>query len=288
MRDTDWRMLTVLYEKQSMTKAAEALYMTQSALTKRLRAMEEEWGIEIVRRTSKGVVFTEDGNYLVNQAMHMLNLLQEIEDHFARKSTARDILNLGVPNSYARLHLPELLKTYHDRYDGLQITTVSNSSDHLMRLLNDGSIDMAVICGDFPYLGEKTLLFEEQLRLIAPKEIPAEELGTAPLINYYLNPMVRMMADQWWKGRFGSAPRAAYSVPYADIAIEMVQSGLGITMLFGDRWRVSEEKLQRIPALDANGEPISRRVWLMLTDRCFASQAIMDFVSLTEEYYGVN
>ena len=60
MKDIDWKILTVLYEKRSITKAAESLYMTQSALTKRLKAVEEEWGIEIVKRTSRGVVFTED------------------------------------------------------------------------------------------------------------------------------------------------------------------------------------------------------------------------------------
>lgn len=42
MKDIDWKILTVLYEKRSITKAAESLYMTQSALTKRLKAVEEE------------------------------------------------------------------------------------------------------------------------------------------------------------------------------------------------------------------------------------------------------
>ena len=52
MKEIDWRILVVLYKKKSMTKAAEVLFMTQSALTKRVRAIEEEWNIEAVRRTS--------------------------------------------------------------------------------------------------------------------------------------------------------------------------------------------------------------------------------------------
>ena len=75
MKDIDWKILTVLYEKRSMTKAAETLYMTQSALTKRIKAMETEWNIEIVRRSSKGVEFTEDGHYLVKKASIMLDFL---------------------------------------------------------------------------------------------------------------------------------------------------------------------------------------------------------------------
>lgn len=54
MKNIDWKILKVLYEKRSMTKAAEALYMTQPALTKRIKAIEAEWGVEVVKRSSKG------------------------------------------------------------------------------------------------------------------------------------------------------------------------------------------------------------------------------------------
>ncbi len=43
MRDSDWKILEVLYEKRSITQTAELLYMTQPSVTKRIKAMEEEW-----------------------------------------------------------------------------------------------------------------------------------------------------------------------------------------------------------------------------------------------------
>ena len=60
MKNIDWKILKVLYEKRSITKAAESLFMTQSALTKRLQSIENEWGRRIVERTSRGVIFTDD------------------------------------------------------------------------------------------------------------------------------------------------------------------------------------------------------------------------------------
>ena len=96
MKNIDWKILKVLYEKRSITKAADALFMTQSALTKRLQSIESEWGRQLVERTSRGVTFTEDGKYLVQKANIMLDFLQEIWDHFADRHTKMESLKLGV------------------------------------------------------------------------------------------------------------------------------------------------------------------------------------------------
>ena len=64
MKEIDWKILIVLYEKKSMTKAAEALFMTQSALTKRVRSIENEWNEEVVHRTSQGVTLRTRENIL--------------------------------------------------------------------------------------------------------------------------------------------------------------------------------------------------------------------------------
>ena len=68
MRELDWLILRKLYEKRSISKAAEDLYVTQSALTKRVKTIEQEWGVEVVKRSNQGVTFTEDGRYLVKKA----------------------------------------------------------------------------------------------------------------------------------------------------------------------------------------------------------------------------
>ena len=70
MKNIDWMILKMLYEKRSMTKAAEALYMTQPALTKRIKAIENEWDVEVVKRSSKGVIFTDEGRYLVKKVQY--------------------------------------------------------------------------------------------------------------------------------------------------------------------------------------------------------------------------
>lgn len=74
-------------------------------------------------------------------------------------------------------------------------------------------------------------------------------------------------------------------MPFADIAIEMVEKGLGMTFLFGHKWRYDAEFAQLIPLYNAQDRPVSRRVWMMLSDRCFQNPDIADFVGLVEAFF---
>lgn len=262
--------------------------MTQSALTKRVRSIENEWNIEIVRRNSQGVTFTDEGKYLVNKANIMLDFLKEIEEHFARNHSQKQLLRLGVPNSFARIHMPELLKEYFEEYSNLQIETVTNMSDVIINQLTNGSLDIGIICGDFPFLGEKICLFEEPMYMVTPKGVKMEEIEKYPLIESNFNPIVKLMVSQWWRSHFNIMPQETHRVPYADIAIEMVENELGVTFVFGDKWKVNEEKAQKLAVYDSAGEPVNRGVFMMVADECFQSPEIMDFVSFVERYYQAN
>ena len=199
MKELDWKILIVLYEKRSITKTAESLYLTQSAVTKRLQNIENEWGIHVIRRSSQGVSFTEDGTYLAQRASVMLDFLWEIREHYAGKNCRKETLTIGIPNSFSRLYFPAVLSSYIERFDRLDVRLIPNSSEVILQ--------------------------------------------------------------------------------------KLVEKGLGITTLFGDKWRCDPKTTQLIQVYDAQGEPVSRRVWMMLSDRCFQNPDIADFVSLVEEFF---
>ncbi len=288
MKELDWKILILLYEKRSITKTAEAMYLTQSAVTKRLQNIENEWGIEVIRRSSQGVTFTEDGTYLVQRASIMLDFLQEIREHYAQKSSRKDALTIGIPNSFSRLYFPDVLSEYIERFDRLDIRLIPNSSEVILQKLLDGSVDLGFVCGDYPYLGEKTPLMDEALYLLVPTGVPLEELDRMPFVQWKMNPLVGLIRDQWWRSQYGSFPRESYRVPFADIAIEMVEKGLGITTLYGNKWRIDSAKAQLIQAYDLQGNPVRRKVWMMLSDRCFQNPDIADFVELVEKFFRVD
>ncbi len=288
MKNTDWKILTVLYDTCSMTKAADVLYMTQSALTKRVRAMETEWGVEIVKRSSQGVCFTENGTYLVKKARIITDFMREIEEHFADSKSTKTLLRVGVPNSFSRIHLPQLLKHYQMTADDLEFRFVPNNSDTIIQQLTSRTIDIGIVCGEYPFIGEKVCLLAEQMYMVTPKGMKFEEIEEQPLIESCFNSVVKLMVNQWWQSHFGVLPQSTHKVPYADIAIEMVEQGLGVTFVFGAGWKVDETRLQKLPVYDSNGEVVSRNVWMMINDGCMQKESIMDFISFVEKYYHVN
>ena len=287
MKDFDWELLEALFRSGSLSKAAEALYITQSAVTKRLRGIEDEWGVEVVKRSSKGVTFTEDGIYLAKKAMEILSVQQGIREHFSVHAGEKTMLRLGVPNAVARLHMPKLLKGYLQQYNRLLFHMTNTSSDMIVSKLMDGSLDMGFVCGDFYYDGDKMRLFEERLFMIAPKDVNPAKVDELPLIESYLNPMVKSIVDQWWRNHFGSMPRQLHRVPYSDIAIEMVHNGLGVSFLFGRDWDVDDSRLQIVPLFDMEGNPIRRGVWLMSARSNRRDSAMQEFVDFVKKYYFV-
>lgn len=288
MKNSDWQILKTLYEKKSMTKAAEVLYLTQSALTKRIKAIEQEWQVDVVIRTSKGVTFTEEGKYLAQKANIMLDFLDEIGEHLSSNQLSRELLKIGVPNSFARLHMPKLLSSYMKEHNKIQFKTLPNSSDIIMQNLTDGTVDIGIVCGDYPYLGDKVCLMEEALYAVTPNGMKLDDIEHLPLIASHLNPMVKQIIHQWWKSHFGTVPHEAHAVPFFDIAIEMVDKELGVCFVFGSEWNLNSKHLQLIPIRDKNNIQITRRVWMMMNDCCFKNQDIVDFVTFVEKYYQVN
>lgn len=287
MKDIDWKTLIVLSESNSISQAADELFITQSALTKRLKAIETEWNTLIVKRSNQGIIFTSEGEYLVAKAKIIMEQIEDIESHFMKRDSVKEIIRIGIPNSFGRLHMPKLLKSYMIDHDNLDVRTVSNSSNVILKQLMDGNLDLGIICGDYPYDGEKTMLFKENLFIALPTDKTFDDLKDLTIIEAHLNPLVKKFVDSWWVSRFGDKTQKIQKVPYFEMALEMVENGLGACILFGRGWRYDADKVKVIPVYDNDGNEVMRNVWMMMSDKCFSSSEITDFITFVENTYGV-
>lgn len=285
MDNFDWRMIKLLYKKQSLTKVAQDLYITQSALTKRLQGIEKEWGIEVAKRTSKGVIFTGDGQYLAEKADAVLKILEEIKVHFEESAKIRELVNFGMPNSFARLYLSELISAYASKFNEVGIHTVPISSDIIVQKLIDETLDIGIVCGDYNFFGEKHKLFAEELFLLVPHGYDIHKQEDLPLIEGYFNPLVRRIIDQSVKRYFADKNKEVTNVSHIELAISMVESGLGCTALFGKGWKYDANKVKALKIYDGNKKPVTRNIWLMWNNKHSQNPKIQTFLNFIINYY---
>jgi DNA-binding transcriptional LysR family regulator len=161
------------------TRAAEALYITQPALSQQIRRLEAELGLALLRRTSRGVELTAAGADLL---VHAENVLAEV-------AAARAVMDrhTGASRGVARVaataadaaRLPEALADFHADHPGVQIALRQGSAAEVIALVQRGAVDVGVLAlTDEPAGVVATPLADEPLRVAVPLD---DELAGAAI-----------------------------------------------------------------------------------------------------------
>ena len=125
MDEKDWLILKVLSEKLSITQAAQALFMSQPALSSRINQMESRFRTRIVIRSKKGVEFTPQGDILVKYAHSFLQQMRSAEDSISDLSTnPGGILRIASTPFFSRHLLPTMLLKFHEKHP-LQLVLIT-------------------------------------------------------------------------------------------------------------------------------------------------------------------
>ncbi|WP_113701348.1 LysR family transcriptional regulator [Nonomuraea lactucae] len=239
----DLRQLTALVtvaEVGSVTKAARLLHLVQPAVTRQIRTLEDEIGVELFERTRQGMIPTAAGAAFVERARRAL---QELER--ARAEIRPDpeqvtgIVTLGVLESVMDVVVQPLVTVVADRYPGIRLRVVTAYSGHLQQWLDSGDVDMSLLYNttDTPSLTVVPLL-REPLWVVAPP--PAELTPDRPMpwASVLGHPLVlpvpghglRALIDQA-RSSVSAAPRIAVEVNSMHLQKKLVLAGHGWTVL---------------------------------------------------------
>lgn len=278
MEERDWVILESLHEKRSITKAAEALYISQPTLTGRLRQIEERFDVQIVIRGKKGVSFTPEGEYLVQCAREARRKMHIIEGTLRTiKNEIKGSLRIGASNFFSRHKLPELLRQFKTRYPEVEFTVVTGLSGKIVDLVYNHTIDIGFIRGEYDWSDKRDLLFEENMFIVSAREISIAHLPEIPRIDYISNKTVRDSLDNWWQQNFLRPPLVGMEVDQVDTCLEMVLKGLGYAFLPGVILD-NAGPLYKVEMADRSGKPLSRRTWMFYHHEALEIGLVKTFV----------
>lgn len=171
------RIFIAVAEREHLTRASEALNLTQSAVSSAIAALEARYGTKLFDRIGRGIVLTEAGRLFLPEARAVLARAREAEQTLHEATGGlRGTLKLAASQTVANFWLPERLARFHAAYPGLTLGLEIGNTDRAVAQVLAGEADIAVVEGraDDPRLAV-TPLAGDRLVLIAPLDLTLPE-----------------------------------------------------------------------------------------------------------------
>ena len=238
------RMLRAITDSGNMTRAAEGLCISQSALSQQLKDIEGKLGAELFFRARKKMIATEIGRRLLDTAIQVLDAVDAAEQDIAGKIKGEwGELKIGTQCIFCYKWLPQVLQLFHRKFPHIEIE-IGNSVD-LGDELEGKKFDIIISGMASPAeLHNSMPLFQDQLVCIMRADHPLATCRFVQLEDFRTNNLISPAEKS--KNRFyqqvlkakGIEPQRIMNVGAPQAIIEMVAAGFGVSVF--PRWAIVE------------------------------------------------
>ncbi|MBV6754403.1 LysR family transcriptional regulator [Pseudomonas chlororaphis] len=232
------RAFLAVAQSLSFAVAGERLYLSQSALSLTIKALEEGLGGRLFSRNTRNVALTPEGEVLVPLARRLIADWDNAEDELRQRFTLqRGRVTLAAMPSFAGNLLPPILKTFRARYPQVNVTVNDVINEQVLEMVRDGQVELGVAFE--PQQGSSlafTPLYIDRFVAVVPADSPWVDqaqidwptLLTQPFITLQRPSTVRVMLEEHLRARDMSLPVEFESHQLATVG-RMVASGLGVS-----------------------------------------------------------
>lgn len=222
------RTFIAIAETGSFTKAAEAVFKTQSAVSMQMKRLEERIGKAIFERDGRGSKLTEDGDKLLDYARRIVKLTMDAVSAFSETELTGRV-RLGVPDDYADRFLPEIMARFSQSNPRVEITIVCEPTPMLVERILASDLDLAIIT-HVEHRGPAEIIRHERLLWVTSSRHAVHEETPLPLALGRPNCHWRQAAVERLE-----AQRRAYRILYSSwnsqAAGAAVLAGLAVSIL---------------------------------------------------------
>lgn len=240
------RTFIAVAEREHVTRAAEALHLTQSAVSATIAALERELGTKLFSRMGRGIAMTEAGQLLLAEARAILDRVQSATLAVREMSELkRGRITIKASQTIANHFLPPKLVRFHETYPGIAVEVLIGNSSEVARAVANGEVEIGLIEDRLPEGVTTTLIAEkiaqDRLAVIVSASHPwarrpmpaAAELSAASWIAREKGSGTRAIMDRYLAARgvdVKSLP-VALELPSNEAVLSAVIGGRGITIL---------------------------------------------------------
>jgi LysR family cys regulon transcriptional activator len=283
-------LLGVVDNGLNITTAAERLYTSQPGISKQLRQLEREVGVQLFLRKGKNLVaVTPAGMTVVDYARKILRDVENIRS-LGRELTSEEdgTLSIATTHTQARYVLPDILREFHERYPNVNLELHQGTSEQIATLVADDRVDFAIAtesCDVFPELNLLPCYSWDRIVLTQPghpltlekKPLTLQQLAEHPLITYVFS----SLGESSFLKAFAKEnlePKVVFTARDADVIKTYVKMGMGVGVIAPMALQCDE--LDDLVAISAKGLFPRVTTWVGVPRHRVFRRYMQDFVSL--------
>jgi DNA-binding transcriptional LysR family regulator len=235
-------ILRAIAETGSFTGACERLRVSQSAISRQVLLLEEEFGEPLFIRSGRRIQITQTGESLLQLSHRVFADIKETSSGILdTHKTLSGTLTLGGGMTVCIYVFPALLAEFCRAHPEVEIKVVTGGTPRLLRKLRSAMVDVALLTlpvADDAVLQAEPVMREEMLLVLPPahdlaserRPISAERLAGEPFITFESGSNTRRVIDEFFT-RNAVQPHVVTETENVEIAKAMVASGLGVSIV---------------------------------------------------------
>jgi DNA-binding transcriptional LysR family regulator len=225
------RTLIAVVDLRSFTKAAQAMGVTQPAVSAQIKRLQALLAIELFDKSAPGVTVTEAGELVVNYARRMLMINDQIVQLGAPR-TEHPPLRIGIPALYGASRLPKALATFRRHAPDVRFNVRGDASENLLRDLRQGQLDLAVALTLTGPAVDARHHWSEEVVWVKGRDATIDTGGPVPLslITIHESGLLHRLAVSTLQ-HAGRESDIVFSASGTIGLVAAVSAGLGVTLL---------------------------------------------------------
>jgi len=295
MDDHRLRVFCTAARTLNFSRAAEENYITQSAVSRIVKGLEDELEVQLLQRQRGNVALTSIGKEFYQRAQEILKMYAATVKEVDRlANSVKGLLSVGTSTTVARYLFPELIFGFRQQYPTIEVNHMVANTQGILKSLIAGDIEVGLVEDKVYYPGVLSeTLCEDELVLIVNKDHPLtksssmtkEQFLEEPFIRREMGSGTRHMMETRLRDEFEIEPddlNVVMTSASNDLIIQSVDEGIGIACV--SKWAV-REKLSNgaLQIVEMCTEPLLREFLIIRLDQELNTHVAQTFLNFLHE-----
>lgn len=234
----------VAHHDLNVSATAQSLYTSQPGISKQIRLLEDELGVEIFARSGKHLTHVtpagEDILKAAEEVLFKVKSIRQVAEEYADEK--KGSLSLATTHTQARYALPGPIRTFIDRYPDVSLHMHQGTPMQISEMASDGTVDFAIATEALElfsnlvmmpcYRWNRCILVPQDHPLTRLESLTLEDVAEHPIVTYVFGFTGRSKLDEAFVEK-GLVPRVVFTAADSDVIKTYVRLGLGIGIVAG-------------------------------------------------------